>query len=195
MGYSAFPKSQHYWSLTIRLFIVISGHSLGGILPLGHIYSRAPADLAIPWDNQICGQILLSYSLIYHHYFMNVVNIFLRGVFVSFLPHGSSSMFVLFTLNSATHYVERSLSWWISFIDKWIVNNCTTSDFFSTYFLRNCWSSSILSFIKLKMYTQRLYAIQAKRFNNKGIKLEFFVSCSFNSSQPSDILVNFPLCK
>ena len=32
---SAFPKLQHYWSLTIRLFSVISGHSLGrgGVLP------------------------------------------------------------------------------------------------------------------------------------------------------------------
>ena len=32
--YSAFPKLQHYWNLTIRLFSVISGHSLEGVLPL-----------------------------------------------------------------------------------------------------------------------------------------------------------------
>ena len=33
-GCSVFPKAQHYWDLTIRLFSVISGHSLGVVLPL-----------------------------------------------------------------------------------------------------------------------------------------------------------------
>ena len=46
-GYS--PKRQYYWNLAIRLFSVISGHSLG----VGYIsaekksvYSPAPADWA-----------------------------------------------------------------------------------------------------------------------------------------------------
>ena len=33
-GYSAFPKLQHYWSLTIRLFSVISRTLFGGFLTL-----------------------------------------------------------------------------------------------------------------------------------------------------------------
>ena len=32
-GYSAFPKLQHYWSLTIRLFSVIYKTLFGGVLP------------------------------------------------------------------------------------------------------------------------------------------------------------------
>ena len=33
-GYSAFPKLQQYWNLTIRLFIVISRTLVGRVLPL-----------------------------------------------------------------------------------------------------------------------------------------------------------------
>ena len=44
------PKLQHYWSLIIRLFSVISGHSLGvGSYPstkMHSLYSIAPANLA-----------------------------------------------------------------------------------------------------------------------------------------------------
>ena len=34
MSKNSSPKLQHCWNLTIRLFSVISGHSLGGVLPL-----------------------------------------------------------------------------------------------------------------------------------------------------------------
>ena len=38
--YSTFPKLQHYWNLTIRLFSVISGHSLVGLNPLRRCCSQ-----------------------------------------------------------------------------------------------------------------------------------------------------------
>ena len=36
---TTFPKLQHYWSLTIRLFSVISGHSLGESYPSAEMQS------------------------------------------------------------------------------------------------------------------------------------------------------------
>ena len=42
-----FPKLQHYWSLTIRLFKVITGHLLMECYPsavMQSVYSRAPTD-------------------------------------------------------------------------------------------------------------------------------------------------------
>ena len=50
------PKPQHYWSLIIRLFTVISGHSLGKSYPSAEmqlVYSAAPADWARLWRWQI----------------------------------------------------------------------------------------------------------------------------------------------
>ena len=49
-GQSAFSKLQHYWSLINRVFIVISGHSLGGgikqlIVPVGRVFPNGPGDL------------------------------------------------------------------------------------------------------------------------------------------------------
>ena len=48
-GYSIFLQTTVYWSLTIRLFSVISGHSLGEFYPSAEIqlmYSAAPPDKA-----------------------------------------------------------------------------------------------------------------------------------------------------
>ena len=55
-GYSAFPKIQHYWNLTIKLFSVIPGHSLGGVgsypsAEMQSVYSIAPAE----WSEGIKG--------------------------------------------------------------------------------------------------------------------------------------------
>ena len=44
------PNLQYYWSLTIRFFSVITGHSLGEPYPSAEVesvYSTAPADWAI----------------------------------------------------------------------------------------------------------------------------------------------------
>ena len=51
LGAIASPKAMHYGNLTIRLFSVISGHSLGGGYPSAKklsMYSTAPAN----WGNQ-----------------------------------------------------------------------------------------------------------------------------------------------
>ena len=56
-GYSAFLKLQHFWRPTIRLFRIISGHSLGrGLTPFREsLYSTAPANWAenIRWAQHL----------------------------------------------------------------------------------------------------------------------------------------------
>ena len=47
--YSTCPESQYYWNLTIRMFSVISGHTLGRAYPyveVQSVYSTAPTDWA-----------------------------------------------------------------------------------------------------------------------------------------------------
>ena len=50
------PKLQHYWSFTIRLFSVISGHSLGESFPsaeMQSVYSTVPDDCPSFWRDEI----------------------------------------------------------------------------------------------------------------------------------------------
>ena len=68
------PKPQHHWNLTIRLFSVISGHSLGRSYPYAEkqsVYSTAPADWAraILWSKVITPQCQISFFLIRFSFF------------------------------------------------------------------------------------------------------------------------------
>ena len=56
-GYPHSPKLQNFWSLTIRLFRVITGDSLGYSYRSAEkqsVYSAAPANWAIRYDLIIC---------------------------------------------------------------------------------------------------------------------------------------------